>query len=335
MHMNLTVPHVEITPEYLGSPISAIALTINLISATGLGGLLATIALSSQVMRHPLYVNLLISSLLFATLKSYNGLVLIAWMFTTHQRSPKQESSSLFNMYESTAENIIWTSMHLSTFVLVFYLNHIFKASSTEGVVSDRKAKENRWIGLLLLVPYLGSIFLLIGLIRSVDGRVATSIIELFIIVITLVLDVILLYAFTKRRRIFKRISIGLEVPNIISLELLLKLLAFCVYRMIFIIMDIISYPYPTFVLLTAIETARSAYPLIAFLIFGPFCKDIRKVWFMTKLPEESDDEPTECAEEGIEIRDSRNETGYGLSAVSITWQEDAKGGPSREPNRI
>jgi len=68
---NVTLTDLETFPQYWAGGLSSVHLVFSMGSVGGLTALLSTVALADELNRHPLYINVLISCLLFAGTQAY------------------------------------------------------------------------------------------------------------------------------------------------------------------------------------------------------------------------------------------------------------------------
>ncbi|KAF8586629.1 hypothetical protein K439DRAFT_937538 [Ramaria rubella] len=97
---------------------------------------------------------------------------------------------------------------------------------------ADPHRGEKRRTALLVMTPYgigLLPMITLIPSLRLLYAIIAVSVMEVILMIITSVWDILLLVTFWRRRRILKQI----DMENVITVSTLIKLLAFCLYRLI------------------------------------------------------------------------------------------------------
>jgi len=258
-----------------------------------IAALLFTVNLSETIHRHPVFINLLATLVMYSSVGTYARLAEISWAtakpgimkgYAHNNTIPppgldmaNDMSDTVFDLFQTALQDILWTITQIATLNLILYV--WFTMRST--LRADSARLEKRRTAFLIVMPYIFGSIPLIELIPSagIYGDITISIVQVTLILLTSAFDIVVLISFLRRRRLMKRVN----VQDVTSFAVVVKLLIFSLYGVVLsaILLAAGIAGSPSLIFISQI--AQSFSPMLAFLLLG-LGRDILDVWLPCQI---------------------------------------------------
>ncbi|KAF8516229.1 hypothetical protein JB92DRAFT_2910974 [Gautieria morchelliformis] len=256
--------------------IEAVMFVLRLLGFVSLSALLVTVVLSENIHRHTVFFNFVWTYLLYTSFMVFTDLV--------HMAFTQTEDTSAADGVLTTLANCMRLIALTATLNLVIHL--WFEMRAAFSYVNAWIAKLRTFT--LLITPYFMGIVPLSQLfyINQTGNNSLFNVmdyLELSLVILTCLWDILLMVMFCRYRRIFQRVN----MVSIMTASLLVRLFAFCLFRLLFAVifmMDIALFDRnpksnATLIMGDTTSVGESLYPVIAFLLLG-LQRDILQFWF-------------------------------------------------------